>query len=358
MPPACGLHGTTRPKIPGMSTTQLPPIVVTGTAGFIGHHTALAFIAAGRDVIGIDNVNAYYDVRLKRARLQRLAATGRFTFHELDLKEHERVRRTVGDSRATCVVHLAAQAGVRWSIDHPFDYVDANLTGFLAVLEACRHEGVGNLIYASSSSVYGANLELPFSTEHNVDHPISLYAATKKANEAMAHAYSHLYRLPTTGLRFFTVYGPWGRPDMAMWKFAEAITAGRPIQLYNHGCMERDFTYVDDVVESIVRLADLPARPAPDWTGHAPRPATSSAPWRVYNIGNHSPVQVEYVVDLLERHLGRRAIREYVDMQPGDVPATFADVTALTAATGFQPATSIEDGVARFAAWYLEYHKV
>jgi UDP-glucuronate 4-epimerase len=339
-----------------MTAASPTPIVVTGAAGFIGYHTARALIRAGRPVIGIDNVNAYYDVRLKRARLQKLHDAGNFTFHEFDLKEHERVRAVVKECGTRCVIHLAAQAGVRWSIDHPFDYVDANLTGFLAILEACRHAAVGNLIYASSSSVYGANLELPFSTGHNVDHPISLYAATKKANEAMAHSYSHLYRMPTTGLRFFTVYGPWGRPDMAMWKFAAAITAGKPIQLYNHGQMQRDFTYVDDIVESIVRLTDLPARPDATWSGHTPRPATSAAPWRVYNIGNHSPVQVEHVVDLLETHLGRKAIRTYVDMQPGDVPATFADVADLTAATGFQPNTSIEDGVARFAAWYLEYH--
>jgi UDP-glucuronate 4-epimerase len=340
-----------------MTANNPTPIIVTGVAGFIGYHTSLALVRAGRPVIGIDNVNAYYDVRLKRARLQKLYDAGSFTFHEFDLKEHERVRQVVGDSGAGCVIHLAAQAGVRWSIDHPFDYVDANLTGFLAILEACRHEGVGNLLYASSSSVYGANLELPFSTEHNVDHPISLYAATKKANEAMAHAYSHLYGLPTTGLRFFTVYGPWGRPDMAMWKFAAAITAGRPIQLYNQGRMQRDFTYVDDVVESLVRLTDLPAQPDPSWSGQLPRPETSTAPWRVYNIGNHSPVEVEYVVDLLETHLGLKATREYVDMQPGDVPATFADVTALTKATGFTPSTSIEEGVSRFAAWYLAYHQ-
>jgi UDP-glucuronate 4-epimerase len=357
MPLAGDRDATTLPdRQNSMSTSNHKPIVVTGTAGFIGYHTALSLIRAGRQVIGIDNVNAYYDVRLKRARLQRLHDAQGFTLHEFDLKDHGRVRRLVGECGARCVIHLAAQAGVRWSIDHPFDYVDANLTGFLAILEACRHEGVGNLIYASSSSVYGANQKLPFSVEHNVDHPISLYAATKKANEAMAHAYSHLYRLPTTGLRFFTVYGPWGRPDMAMWKFAAAIIAGKPIQLYNHGRMQRDFTYVDDIVESIVRLTDLPARLDPAWSGHEPAPATSAAPWRVYNIGNHSPVQVEYVVDLLESHLGRKSIREYVDMQPGDVPATFADVQALTDATGFKPSTSIEDGVSRFAQWYLDYH--
>lgn len=342
----------------GSGTAQKPgsPVIVTGAAGFIGFHTASALLDRGVQVVGVDNLNAYYCQDLKRARLARLAAHSGFTFRELDVSRAAAIRELVADKRPSCVIHLAAQAGVRWSIDHPFDYVDSNLTGFLSILEACRHATVPNLIYASSSSVYGANTTMPFRASDNVDHPISLYAATKKANEAMAHAYSHLYNLPTTGLRFFTVYGPWGRPDMAMCKFADAIRAGKPIQLYNFGKMERDFTFVSDVVQAIVRLTDMPAAPDPKWLAASPDPATSSAPWKLFNIGNHSPVQVSYVVDLLERHLGRKADREYVDMQPGDVPATYADVEPLAEATGFTPATPIEDGVRLFAEWYATYH--
>ena len=340
-----------------MSTTEAP-ILVTGCAGFIGYHVARRLLQEGRRVVGLDNVNSYYSPTIKRDRLTQLASLPGFVFAEFDLAESARVAELVATHRTACVVHLAAQAGVRWSIENPKAYIDSNIVGFLSILEACRHHGVTNLIYASSSSVYGANEKLPFAVGDTVDHPISLYAASKKANELMAHTYSHLYRLPTTGLRFFTVYGPWGRPDMAMWKFAKAILAGEPISLYNHGKMRRDFTYVDDVVESIVRLVERPARPNPDWSGLAPDPATSSAPWRVYNIGNHSPVELLYVVELLERNLGRTAIREYVDMQPGDVPATYADVDALARAVGFKPSTSIEDGVARFIEWYRGYHGV
>jgi UDP-glucuronate 4-epimerase len=348
---------TNDPRALGVSQPRASTVIVTGAGGFIGFHTASALLGRGVQVVGVDNVNAYHSTKLKRDRLARLDAHSGFVFQELDISRAAAMRQLVAAERPACVIHLAAQAGVRWSIEHPFDYVDSNLTGFLSILEACRHAAVPNLIYASSSSVYGANTTLPFRASDNVDHPISLYAATKKANEAMAHAYSHLYGLPTTGLRFFTVYGPWGRPDMAMWKFADAICAGKPIQLYNFGKMQRDFTFVSDIVEAIVRLTDVPAAPNPEWTASHPDPATSSAPWRIFNIGNHSPVQVSYVVDLLEQHLGRKAERQYVDIQPGDVPATYADVEPLTEATGFAPATPIEEGVRLFAEWYSTYHE-
>jgi UDP-glucuronate 4-epimerase len=335
-----------------------PPILVTGCAGFIGFHVADRLLRMGRRVVGLDNVNPYYSTQLKRDRLARLAAVPAFEFFEFDLVQSAQVGELVASQRPACVVHLAAQAGVRWSIENPRAYIDSNIVGFLSILEACRHQGVEHLIYASSSSVYGANTKLPFAVGDTVDHPISLYAASKKANELMAHTYSHLFGLPTTGLRFFTVYGPWGRPDMAMWKFAKAILAGEPIELYNHGMMRRDFTFVDDVVESIVRLIDHPAAPNSEWSGLDPDPATSLAPWRVYNIGNHSPVELLYVVELLEKNLGRAAVRTLVDMQPGDVPATYADVAALSAAVGFTPSTSIEDGIGRFVAWYRSYHGI
>lgn len=331
-------------------------ILVTGCAGFIGFHTAKRLLTEGVSVVGLDNINAYYSQQLKRDRLEILSESKNFAFHKIDLTEREQVAKLVQRTKPDCVINLAAQAGVRWSITNPWAYLDSNLTGFLSVLEACRHNEVGHLVYASSSSVYGSNTKLPFSVEDSVDHPISLYAATKKANELMAHTYSHLYRLPTTGLRFFTVYGPWGRPDMAMWKFAEAILAGRPIDLYNRGAMRRDFTYVDDVVESIVRLTQQPASPNENWGGDCPDPATSDAPWRVYNIGNHSPTELLYVVSLLEKHLRKSAKRNLAPMQPGDVSATYADVDALAKAVDFKPATSIEDGIARFTAWYRDYH--
>jgi UDP-glucuronate 4-epimerase len=333
-------------------------ILVTGCAGFIGFHTAKRLLDNGISVIGLDNINAYYSQQLKHDRLSLLSECKNFTFHKIDLTERENVAELVRQTRPECVIHLAAQAGVRWSITNPWAYLDSNLTGFLSILEACRHHDVAHLIYASSSSVYGSNTKLPFAVEDSVDHPISLYAATKKANELMAHTYSHLYQLPTTGLRFFTVYGPWGRPDMAMWKFAEAILADRPIDLYNRGEMRRDFTYVDDVVESIVRLTEHPATANNDWSGDRPDPATSAAPWRVYNIGNHSPTELLYVVSLLEKHLGKTAKRNLAPMQPGDVSATYADVDALAKAVDFKPATSIEDGIARFIAWYRGYHGI
>jgi UDP-glucuronate 4-epimerase len=334
------------------------PILVTGAAGFIGYHLAARLLAEGHSVVGFDDVNDYYDVTLKRARLARLLSSPRFRFVEADLADEQSVRRVFEEHDFGVVYHLAAQAGVRYSLENPRAYVDSNLTGFVNVLESCRHARIGHLIYASSSSVYGGNTKLPFSVDDNVDHPLSMYAATKKANELLAHCYSHLFGIPSTGLRFFTVYGPWGRPDMAMFRFARAITTGTPLQLYNHGNMKRDFTYIDDIVECLVRLADRPATPDPTWSGDAPHPATSNAPYRIYNIGNSAPVEVRYVVALLERHFGKQARVEYLPMQPGDVPATFADVAALEAAVGFRPTVSIEEGVERFVRWYRDYHGV
>jgi UDP-glucuronate 4-epimerase len=334
------------------------PILVTGAAGFIGMHVAQRLLADGAAVVGIDNLNAYYDPRLKRARLDVLGRHSAFRFEQIDLADGERVKRLFAVHGFSEVVHLAAQAGVRHSLVDPHAYADSNLTGFLNILEGCRYANCRHLLYASSSSVYGANTRVPFETSDNVDHPLSLYGATKKANELMAHAYSHLFAIPTTGLRFFTVYGPWGRPDMAMWLFTEAIVAGRPIHLFNHGDMRRDFTYVDDVAQAVVKLVGHPAEPDPAWSGDAPNPATSRAPWRVYNIGNSSPVNVPEVVRILEQELGRKAQREMLPMQPGDVPETCADVSDLERAIGFRPTTSIEEGIRRFVEWYRGYHGV
>lgn len=331
------------------------PVLVTGAAGFIGYHTARRLLQSGRPVVGVDNMTPYYDVRLKDARLSALSNFSEFRFEKTDLADRSRTAALFKEHRFSRVVHLAAQAGVRHSLVDPHSYVDANLQGFTNVLEGCRHNGCGHVVYASSSSVYGANTKLPFSVHDNVDHPLSLYGASKKANELMAHSYSHLFSLPTTGLRFFTVYGPWGRPDMAMWIFAEAIAAGRPIRLFNHGNMRRDFTYVDDVVESVVRLIDKPAAGNPAWSGEAPDPGSSSAPWRVYNIGNNQPVELMKVVSIIERELGATAKKEMLPMQPGDVPATYADVDDLMRDVGFKPSTSIEDGIRRFIAWYRDY---
>jgi UDP-glucuronate 4-epimerase len=334
------------------------PVLVTGAAGFIGFHLTQRLLAEGRRVVGIDALNSYYDPKLKEARLAMLSSQPGFSFRKLDLADRAAMKALFAEYRFPAVVHLAAQAGVRYSLENPHAYVDANLEGFINVLEGCRHNGCGHLLFASSSSVYGANTKLPFSVEDNVDHPISLYAASKKANELMAHSYSHLYRLPATGLRFFTVYGPWGRPDMAMFIFAKAILAGQPVRLFNHGKMRRDFTYVDDVVQAVVRLLGRPPRGNPDWDGNRPDPATSRAPWTVYNIGNNHPEDLMHVISLLEKEFGQPAIKEMLPMQPGDVEATYADVAALEREIGFKPATPIEDGIARFAKWYRDYHRI
>jgi UDP-glucuronate 4-epimerase len=335
------------------------PVLVTGAAGFIGFHVAQRLLAQGRAVVGLDNMNAYYDPALKEARRGELEQSfSAFRFVKLDLADRTAMQALFAEHRFPLVVHLAAQAGVRYSLIDPHAYVDANIQGFVNVLEGCRHNGCQHLLYASSSSVYGANTRLPFSVHDNVDHPISLYAASKKANELMAHTYSHLFRLPATGLRFFTVYGPWGRPDMAMFIFASAIVEGRPIRLFNAGKMRRDFTYIDDVSEAVVRLIDRAPNADPNWSGDAPDPGTSAAPWRVYNIGNNNPVDVPYVVSLLEQEFGRTAIREDAPMQPGDVPATYADIDDLTRDIGFRPSTPIEEGIRRFAAWYRSYNRI
>jgi UDP-glucuronate 4-epimerase len=333
-------------------------VLVTGAAGFIGFHVAQRLLSAGCDVVGLDCVNAYYDPKLKQARLDILAESANFSFVKLDLADRSATQSLFARHRFPFVVHLAAQAGVRYSLEHPHAYADANLEGFLNVLEGCRHNACQHLVFASSSSVYGANAKLPFSVRDNVDHPISLYAASKKANELMAHAYSHLYGIPTTGLRFFTVYGPWGRPDMAMFIFAEAILAGKPIRLFNHGKMRRDFTYVDDVSKAIVRLLDHLPKGDPNWNRREPDPATSAAPWRIYNIGNSRPEELTYVISLLEKEFGRTAEKEMLPMQPGDVEATYADVADLERDIGFRPATSIEDGIAQFAKWYRDFHRI
>jgi UDP-glucuronate 4-epimerase len=332
------------------------PVLVTGAAGFIGFCLARRILESGRAVVGVDSVNSYYDPALKEARLAVLRQFKTFSFHRLDLADRKLTETLFRAGEFGPVVHLAAQAGVRYSLQNPHAYADANIAGFLNVLEGCRHRKTGHLVYASSSSVYGANTRLPYSVHDNVDHPISLYAATKKANELMAHAYSHLYALPATGLRFFTVYGPWGRPDMAMFIFAKAICEGAPIKLFNYGRMRRDFTYIDDVVEAVERLIDK----APAKTDAASAdnfdPAKSAAPWRIYNIGNNNTVEISRVVELLEREFGRKAKTELVPMQPGDVPETCADVDDLMREVGFRPSTAIEDGVRRFAAWYREFH--
>ena len=333
-------------------------VLITGAAGFIGMHVAERLLDRGDQVVGFDSLNAYYDPALKEARLARLAPHDGFTFVRGHLEDRAAVEEVFAEHRPDRVVNLAAQAGVRYSIEDPRAYVDANLVGFANVLEGCRDLGVEHLVYASSSSVYGANTKLPFAVSDAVDHPVSLYAATKKANELMAHTYSHLFRIPTTGLRFFTVYGPWGRPDMALFLFTRAILAGEPIRIFNHGRMRRDFTFIDDIAEGVVRVLDRPAEPDPAFDADAPDPATSSAPYRLYNIGNDRPTELERYVEVLEAELGVPAIRQYEDIQPGDVPATWADVDALRLDVGFVPATPVEEGVRRFVAWYREFHGV
>ena len=333
-------------------------VLVTGAAGFIGNETARVLLERGDEVVGIDNLNDYYDPALKQARLARLDGHNRFSFEQLDLADRDGMARLFAEGRFERVVHLGAQAGVRFSIENPQAYLDSNLTGFGHVLEGCRRNGVEHLIYASSSSVYGANTRTPFRVEDNVDHPVSLYAATKKANEGMAHAYSHLYGLPTTGLRFFTGYGPWGRPDMAPMIFTRKILAGEPIEVFNEGKHERDFTYVDDIVEGVVRVLDQVAAPDPAWSSDDPGPATSSAPWRLYNIGNSDPVPLMEFIATIEQALGRKAVMEMKPRQPGDVLRTAADVSALEAAVGFRPHTPLADGIGRMVRWYRDFYRV
>lgn len=337
--------------------TQQDPILVTGVAGFIGFHTAIRLLERGERVIGLDNINDYYDVRLKKARLAKLKPFKSFSFTKLDLANRVGMKKLFAKQPIRRVVHLAAQAGVRYSLVKPHAYTDSNIEGFLNILEGCRRAEVEHLVYASSSSVYGGNTQMPFSIHDNVDHPVSLYAASKKANELMAHCYAHLYRIPCTGLRFFTVYGPWGRPDMALFIFTKAILDGKPIEVYNYGKMRRDFTYVDDTVEGVIRTLDRPATPDQTWSGDRPDPGTSSAPARIYNIGNHQPIELLHFIEVLEQALGKKAVKKLLPIQPGDVPATYADVEDLTRDVGFSPAMPIEDGIARFVQWYREFYK-
>ncbi|MEM7478710.1 MAG: NAD-dependent epimerase [Planctomycetota bacterium] len=332
-------------------------ILVTGAAGFIGYHMAQALLDSGEYVVGLDNLNDYYSVDLKRARLDAIQSDN-FEFVEGDLARRELLEGLFEQHQFERVVNLAAQAGVRYSLENPAAYIDCNLVGFANLLECCRHHKTGHLLYASSSSVYGANKKQPFSVEHSVDHPVSLYAATKKANELLAHSYSHLYMLPTTGLRFFTVYGPWGRPDMAAYLFTKAIFEDKPIKVFNHGKMQRDFTYVDDIVEAMVRLVDYVAKPDPDFDVMQPSPQSSYCPYRVFNIGNNQPVELGRFIEVLESAIGKEAEKDYMPLQPGDVISTFADVNALEKAIDFKPETSIESGVGKFVDWYREYHQI
>ncbi|WP_147198242.1 NAD-dependent epimerase [Pantoea sp. CCBC3-3-1] len=332
--------------------------LVTGAAGFIGFHVSQRLLSAGHQVVGIDNLNDYYDVKLKLARLDLLKPHNEFTFIQLDLADREGIARLFAEGHFERVIHLGAQAGVRYSLDNPLAYADANLIGHLNILEGCRHNKIGHLLYASSSSVYGLNRKMPFSTDDSVDHPVSLYAATKKANELMAHTYSHLYGIPTTGLRFFTVYGPWGRPDMALFKFTRAMIAGEKIDVYNNGQMRRDFTYIDDIAEAIVRLQDVIPQADPEWSVETGSPATSSAPYRVYNIGNSNPVTLMAYIEALEKALGITADKNMLPMQPGDVLETSADTTALQKAIGFKPQTGVEEGISHFVSWYRSFYQV
>ena len=333
-------------------------ILVTGSAGFIGYHLSEKLLARGDTVTGLDNLNDYYEVSLKEARLDRLQTQPAFTFIRADLQDRPALEALFTENSFDAVINLAAQAGVRYSLENPHAYIDSNVVGFTNILECCRHHKIGHLVYASSSSVYGMNASMPFSVHDNVDHPISLYAATKKANELMAHTYSHLYNLPTTGLRFFTVYGPWGRPDMALFLFTKAILAGKPIKVFNNGKMQRDFTYIDDIVEGIIRVTDKPATPNTDWDAASPDPGTSSAPYRLYNIGNNSPVSLMDFIGAIEKALGKTAEKEFLPMQPGDVAATYADIDALIDSIDYHPQTPVQDGINSFIAWYLAHmHK-
>lgn len=340
----------------GDCDNRMERILITGVAGFIGFHLAKRMLKLGSQVVGVDNLNDYYDVKLKLDRLKQLHDFPGFTFFQMGLEERDGIERLFSEMHFDKVVNLAAQAGVRYSLKNPHAYLDSNLIGFMNILEGSRHSGVKHLVYASSSSVYGANTAMPFSIHQNVNHPLSLYAATKKANELMAHSYSSLYQLPTTGLRFFTVYGPWGRPDMALFLFTKAILEGRAIDVFNHGKMQRDFTYIDDIVEGIVRVMDKIASPNVSWSGENPDPGTSSAPYRIYNIGNNNPVELLYFIETLERHLGRPAVKNMLPMQVGDVPVTSADSVDLMRDVGYMPRTSIDEGIGHFVEWYQEYY--
>jgi len=333
-------------------------VLVTGAAGFIGSSLSKRLLQEGHTVTGLDNLNDYYSVQLKKDRLARLEPHEKFTFARVDLADAPALEELFKENEFTHVVNLAAQAGVRYSIENPKSYVDSNLVGFANLLECCRHNAIKHLVFASSSSVYGLNTNMPFSVHHNVDHPISLYAASKKSNELMAHTYSYLYDLPCTGLRFFTVYGPWGRPDMALFLFTKAILEDKPIKVFNFGKMKRDFTYIDDIIEGVVRVMERTPAPNPNWSGAVPDPSTSPAPYKIYNIGNNNSVQLGYFIEVLEKNLGKSAQKEFMDLQPGDVPNTFADVDDLIRDVGFKPDTPIEEGVASFVQWYKEYHKV
>ena len=337
---------------------QFKKVLVTGAAGFIGFHLSKRLLAMDVEVVGIDNLNPYYDPSLKEARLAQLTPEKNFKFYRLDMKERAAMEELFKNEGFDCVVNLAAQAGVRHSLKDPYSYVDTNLMGFLNILEGCRHNGVGHLVFASSSSVYGANTRMPFSVHHNVDHPVSLYAATKKSNELMAHCYSHLYGIPCTGLRFFTVYGPWGRPDMALFLFTKAILEDRPIDVFNHGNMQRDFTYIDDIVEGVVRVMGRLPEPNPNWSGDDPDPGTSYCPYKIYNIGNNEPVTLMRFIEIIEETLGKKAKKNLLPMQPGDVPATYADIEDLKKDVGFEPKTTLEEGIPKFIAWYKDYFNI
>ena len=333
-------------------------ILITGAAGFIGSHLSKRLLARGDHVVGLDNLNNYYDVKLKKARLSQLENQGNFKFVKLEIADREGIANLFAREKFHKVMNLAAQAGVRYSIDNPHAYVDSNIVGFVNLLEGCRHHHVKHLVFASSSSVYGLNTNMPFSVHHNVDHPISLYAATKKANELMAHTYAHLYQLPTTGLRFFTVYGPWGRPDMALFKFTKAILENQPIDVYNHGLMKRDFTYIHDIVEGVMRVIDKIPQANPTWSGDKPDPCTSLAPYQLYNIGNNNPVELLHYIETLEKALGKTAKKNMLPLQAGDVPSTYADIADLEQNIGFKPQTSVEEGIGHFVEWYKDYYSL